>query len=58
MHKVSKSQSDQKLRHKSQMFLTTEFFNFRRKEHENPLQYKTWMSIYIKVCSVKKDTTF
>ena len=34
-HKVSKCKLDQKLRHKSQMFLTTEFFNFGRKKPEN-----------------------
>ena len=35
MHKVSKPQLDQKVRHKSQVFLTTEFFNFGRKKPGN-----------------------
>ena len=32
MHIMSKSQLDQKLQHKSQLFLTTVFFNFGRKK--------------------------
>ena len=31
MHNMFKSQLDQKLQHKSQMFLTTVFFNFGKK---------------------------